>query len=96
MTDVPVNTSQDLLVLTVAGEVGPRTGIVPIFLLQVVGHTLHVAGQGARYHTGSCLAILASTILDDLTWSLLFLVVDEEEELVLHNRTAQRESVGGL
>ena len=94
--DVPVDAGQQLGVLLVGREIGVGACIIAVFVLQMVVHLLHVRLQCTGHHTFRIFTVLARAILYNLSRSLLFFVVHEEEQFVLDDRTAQREAVGSL
>ena len=95
VVDVPVDAAQQLQVALVGGEVREGARVVAVALHHEVAHALHVGHGGA----GDVVVRIGHTVLrrapavDDRR-DLDILGVGEEEELVLHNRSAQGETVG--
>ena len=97
--DVPVQTSQQLVVAFIGREVSPTTSVIAVFLAHVVRYSGKVSICRTRnvvVGISGIVSIRAPPAVDDC-WDLDHLTVDEEEEFVLDDRTTQRESVcGGL
>ena len=95
--DVPVQASQELIVLLVGGEAGVAACVVTIFAGHVVAHGSEVAQLGARnVVVGIGNAILRTAPAVGNGRSIHHFAIDEEEELVLQDRAAEGETVGGL
>ena len=80
--DVPVQTGQELAVLGTAGIAVDGTRIIAVIVLELVGDLVEDIDLGR-----------ICTVLDLLFRLVLHFEVHEEEELVLHDGTAQGEAV---
>ena len=95
--DVPVDAGKNLVVVLVGREVGVGTRVVAVVAGHVVAHSSEVAQLGARnivVGNGHTVARTTPAVYDGR--SLHHFTVDEEEQLVLQNRAAKGETVGGL
>ena len=87
--DVPVETGQNLGVGLVAREVGVGTGVVTVLGLHILLNGGQVGfGTAGNAGIGVRFTALVCAVLDHLTRVLLLFEVDEEEEFVLDDGTA--------
>ena len=95
--DVPVQACQQLVVILVGGEVRPRAGVVAVLVLDVLRDGSHIGQRRTRQIVvGIVGAVLRGAPAVDNRRCLHHFAVDEEEELVLQDRTAECEAVGCL
>ena len=88
--DVPIQAREELVVVLVGWEARPRTRVVSILVPNVVGDLLKVGKRGAReVVVGISDTVLRTTPAIGHGRNLFHLAVDEEEELVLDDRTTE-------
>ena len=88
--DVPIQAREELVVVLVGWEARPRTRVVSILVPNVVGDLLKVGQTGAReVVVGISDTVLRTTPAIGHGRNLFHLAVDEEEELVLDDRTTE-------
>ena len=96
MVDVPVQASQQLVVILVGRETGIGTGVITVSILHKVAHAGQISERGARnVLVGDGNTVLRSTPHVHDTRLLGHLTVHKEEQLVLDDRTADSGTVGG-
>ena len=97
VVDVPVDAAQQLQVALVGREVGVRTRVVTITLHHEVTHLLQVGhGRTRNVVIGIGHAVFRRTPAVDDRRDLGILGISEEEELVLHDRATQGETIGRI
>ena len=97
LADVPVDAGEKLQVALVLVVVVVGTRIVVVVPDEEILHLLRLAFPDAGDHAGLVLdTVRRRTPFDDFGRARGTFGVDKEEELVLHDRTAQGEAVGGL
>ena len=97
VVDVPVDAGQDLHVVLVGREVSPGTGVIAVLALHELGDALQVGDGGTGdevVRIGLAVGGAVPAVHDRRGHRLL--EVGEEEELVLDDRAAQGEAVGGV
>ena len=95
--DVPVEAGENLHIALVCREIGPGTGFVAVFVLKEFGNLLEILEGGAGDVCVSIAYAVCGTsppVCDGRDLGVL--EVCEEEEFVLHDRSAEGEAVGGV
>ena len=94
--DVPVQTGEELVVVLICRKTGVTARIVAILRGHIVRHSLQVCLRGTRHVVVGISGIVGIRALPAVHHRRLLhhFAVDEEEQLVLDDRSTQRETIG--
>ena len=92
--DVPVETTKKFDIALISREIGVGASVIAVLIHQVLVDKVHVRGLGTRdAQVAIALAIFGGSPFHYLLWALFVLSIDEEEELILYNRTTEGHTV---